>query len=1642
MKKSYAVLAVCGCLAVAVALVAYTAMAADQPANQQRTAVAGREAAPVQSAADPRAGLASSLKAHADSPNQALAHTGTTRWQPVTKPPEFDEKRVGGDTCATATVISALPYSDTGNTCGYVNDYDEVCPYTGSTAPDVAYEYYTPGDITVDITLCNGSAYDTKLYVYQDSCPGVLIDCNDDACPGYVSELLGVALTGGHTYYIIVDGYSTACGSYVIDVTEGVPPPPPPACPPDSLYGNLPDPPDASWSFATSSQTLGYLVAEDYSVTGDICDIHWWGLDLWWTGSGWAECDHISGVSQFQITFYQDAGGVPGAVACQQTVTATVTGTTLLYAGYEMKEYVALLVPCCTLQNGWVSIQSVNDTSCHLLWASGGAGNSLQHDGLVWGATGYERGLCLTGQYVPTWGACCDDSTGICIDDVEMIDCPPPLRFEADTLCADLDPACGSIPGACCYPDGSCTITTEADCIGGLWLGPYTTCDQCPCIVPCPPGATIEAEACGADTNGGCNMTVPQFEPIACDETICGKIWADGGTRDTDWYELVLTDQTEITFSVKAEFETLGVVCGIVETVPPGSGDCNDSTGYLNPYATGGECEEISITECLAPGTYWLFVSALDFYDLPCDGSNDYTATVECVPCTLPTGACCMPNGDCIPDLTEAECLQIDGDYQGDGTGCVPNPCPQPEPGDNCSLPVQVTLPADLPYADLAQYTCGRGYDYQDTCLGYYDGGEDIIYEVTVTDPVNVEVTMNPLGTTWTGIALDDECPPGDPCMAYATGSSGSTIKTLGCLYLAPGVYYIMVDTWPSPYCIPAFNLNIDVCTPPTGACCVGTDCVATVNEADCINIYGGDWYEDEDCATFICPTPTSETCEGAIVIDALPYGANFDNDDATPHGPDGTCDKYYPTQTGLMQNDVWFVWTADDSCENVIATATPEYYDVILVVRDNCTDLTELYCADEESSSGTETITFPVTPGTTYYFQMGDTGSYEYGGPTIFTLDCYFPPGACCLPTGECVILNEPDCLDQGGAFQGEGTDCSGGAAGAGMLYEADPNLAIPDGVGVFVSDTINVPDSFTLYDVNVDVVIDHTYVGDLIIEVEHNGERIRLWDNWCSYRDDMDVIFDDEGEDVVCDYPTVGYVIPFEALSVYDGMDAAGDWTIYIADVYYGDVGTLTHWSLHLADAPVPSPGACCLPGATCIVTTEECCEYAGGAFMGYGTDCGAFSYVVGTGGPWEDISTTGTQLFLGDDSGEFVTIDFNFNYWGDTHADVAVCSNGFLTFSPDDLTDLSEDPIPDDNLPNDLIAVLWDDLDPANTGSPATIHYQTLGNAPYRRFIAQWTDVPEYPNEGANTFQAVLFESTNCVELRYLEITTDDFVAGVENQDGTEGVDVSGSVAEGASIALCPSLSGNPCILYPFLDIKPGSCPNPFNRKSRGVTPMAVLGDAEVDATMVDVSTVSVARSDGVGGSVPALRGSDEDVGTPFLGELCDCHELGGDGVMDKTLKFKTQDMVDELQLGGVSGDLELVVSGLLTDDRFGFVAHDCIWFVPANNPVLLASHKVKVYASEWDALIDVSPLDNFADGEGYADFVRYYHDGLVTLTAPATLPDGRPFLYWEIDGVRQPDGQRSIVVDMLLPGGGVAISVNAVFDEVVSLQGRGW
>lgn len=144
------------------------------------------------------------------------------------------EPRQAGDNLSSAYAIPSLPFSDTGTTCGYIHDYASSC--AANSAPDVVYTYYATANGLMTVSLC-GSSYDSCIHVHAGAI-GNEIGCNDDYC-GLQSQLSGLAISAGTTYIIIVAGFSTACGDYVINVSIEAPPPPF-ECPAGAMHENEP----------------------------------------------------------------------------------------------------------------------------------------------------------------------------------------------------------------------------------------------------------------------------------------------------------------------------------------------------------------------------------------------------------------------------------------------------------------------------------------------------------------------------------------------------------------------------------------------------------------------------------------------------------------------------------------------------------------------------------------------------------------------------------------------------------------------------------------------------------------------------------------------------------------------------------------------------------------------------------------------------------------------------------------------------------------------------------------------------------------------------------------------------------------------------------------------------------------------------------------------------------------------------------------------------------------------------------------------------------------------------------------------------------------------------------------------------------
>ncbi len=389
----------------------------------------------------------------------------------------------GGDTCNDAIDLgTALPIFVTGSTVGYTDDYDEACTQA-STSPDVVYSFTPTSDMYVDLTLCAGQTdYDTKMYIYEGVCPGeAYYVCSDDSCTSaagqdYVSALSAVFLTSGTTYYIVIDGYGSNEGYYELNIDEVFPIH---SCPQDNtLFGQAPVGPNDDWSHGITELDWNgteLKLFESFSgLTNSIEGMHWWGVMAFNSGFSWLPCTESN--PEVLIEFWADAGGQPDITngpLYTYNIVPSMMSSDFNYNSFEGLYFEVDFDPVVPMASGWVSIQGQGDTDCWHLWTNSFDGDSSHYvyDSRIPGLESQEddRSFCLTGTVEEFFGACCDDSTGQCEDNVSSFTCTG--RFMADTLCADLDPACGR-PGACCN-DGTGTCDDgvfEVNCDGTRFL--------------------------------------------------------------------------------------------------------------------------------------------------------------------------------------------------------------------------------------------------------------------------------------------------------------------------------------------------------------------------------------------------------------------------------------------------------------------------------------------------------------------------------------------------------------------------------------------------------------------------------------------------------------------------------------------------------------------------------------------------------------------------------------------------------------------------------------------------------------------------------------------------------------------------------------------------------------------------------------------------------------------------------------------------------------------------------------------------------------------------------------------------------------------------------------------------------------------
>jgi hypothetical protein len=184
----------------------------------------------------------------------------------------------------------------------------------------------------------------------------------------------------------------------------------------------------------------------------------------------------------------------------------------------------------------------------------------------------------------------------------------------------------------------------------------------------------------------------------------------------------------------------------------------------------------------------------------------------------------------------------------------------------------------------------------------------------------------------------------------------------------------------------------------------------------------------------------------------------------------------------------------------------------------------------------------------------------------------------------------------------------------------------------------------------------------------------------------------------------------------------------------------------------------------------------------------------------------------------------------------------------------------------------------------------------------------------------------------------------------------------------------------------DVRPGSCRNPLNPRSRGVLPSLVLGSGELDVHDIDVASLRLQ------GAVAPSRAHVVDLGSIGGETGYPCADMSADGVADLSLKFPTEDVAAVLGPVAKGDTVRLVVTGTLVDGT-PLEGTDLVTIVGgAGGPPV--ADVLPVRSTEAVSIVDRPAEMSFADD--HAPAVRSYVTRLGAATPNPFNPTTRiPF-----------------------------------------------
>lgn len=158
---------------------------------------------------------------------------------------------------------------------------------------------------------------------------------------------------------------------------------------------------------------------------------------------------------------------------------------------------------------------------------------------------------------------------------------------------------------------------------------------------------------------------------------------------------------------------------------------------------------------------------------------------------------------------------------------------------------------------------------------------------------------------------------------------------------------------------------------------------------------------------------------------------------------------------------------------------------------------------------------------------------------------------------------------------------------------------------------------------------------------------------------------------------------------------------------------------------------------------------------------------------GGPaysWRDIVGIGEQIPITYDDQNLGPFDigFDFSFYDGIFSTFNICSNGWISFTNTQTNYLNQ-PIPDPDVMENLVAPFWDDLYPPGGGE---FWYYSDGF----ELVISFIGLPHYSTGGPYTFQIIL-RQTGAIIFQYQEMLPplNSSTIGIQNGDGSIGLQI---------------------------------------------------------------------------------------------------------------------------------------------------------------------------------------------------------------------------------------------------------------------------